>query len=173
MGAIISAVIAGLVAVLGIYLTQFLAERYRRFHDGSALAAGLLGELKAYEPGYHILQKSLDAWIRFAEEGHSDAIKMRGLGDAGDLFFKEAVPKLGLLGADMVSDVIFVYQNIRAGRAGLEVLDKQFTDMTPQEFIARCLVVKATYAMAWDRGQVLVPKLEGRAGASFKVLALK
>jgi hypothetical protein len=42
---VIVALIAGGVTLAVAYINSFLAESYRRFRDGSALAASLAGEL--------------------------------------------------------------------------------------------------------------------------------
>lgn len=168
MGAIGSAMIAGAVAVLGIYLTQFLAERYRRFHDGSAVAAGLLGELNAYRANYNAMQGSLGTWIAMAQNGRRESIKIRGVDDVEDLFFEQAVPKLGLLGADLVAEILYIYTSIRAARKMLVVLENQHADMADEEFVGRCQFVRGIFDDAWDRGLVLLPKLKDRANASFR-----
>ncbi|MEX4005167.1 hypothetical protein AB4Y38_40755 [Paraburkholderia sp. EG285A] len=56
---------AALIAFVGVlaggYLNNFLAEDFRRFRDGQALAGALAGELKSHATAIPILQSTLQS----------------------------------------------------------------------------------------------------------------
>ncbi|MGJ7531266.1 hypothetical protein [Variovorax sp. GB1P17] len=108
-------------ALIALVLTQFLAEKYRRFKDGSALASGLAGELTTQAHTKKILIDHFDKWAK-GQQRDGAAAFLRPFERPKDLFYEESVGKLGLLGVDLVEDIVFVYTNIRAFRNGLEVL---------------------------------------------------
>lgn len=160
---IVTGLIAAAVTLVVAFLTQFIAERYRRFHDGSALAAGIVGELSAYKGGPETLQKRLKQWIQVSKEGKQATLKFRLIDKPVDLFFDASVGKIGVLGPELVEHIVFVYTNIRAFRIGLELVTKHYADMSEQEFQERCELCHQSLTRAIDRGEFLIPFLRQRA----------
>lgn len=97
MSAIAVALIAGVVALVVAYLNGILTESYKRFRDGSALAAGLAGELASYLPAWPLLKTSLDSIVGAIESGQRWTVCLRPFERPRDLVFEESVSKLGLL----------------------------------------------------------------------------
>ncbi|RZL66415.1 MAG: hypothetical protein EOP81_00135 [Variovorax sp.] len=133
---IVSALLAAATALLGAFIAQFVAEKYRRFHDGSAVAAGILGELSAYRGGAEVLAPRIRGWMTAAS---SDLhLTFRPIERPVDLFFDASVGKLGLLGHQLTEHTVYVYANLRAFRIGLEVITTAHAEMTKAEFLERC-----------------------------------
>lgn len=163
-----AALVAASVALLGVLLSQFVAERYRRFQDGSALAAGLLGELKSYSEAWPVIDQQLSAYIDQSQKGSVELLKrLRPFPRPSDLFFDEAVSKLGLLGPRLVEDVVFVYSNIRAFRMGFEIVAREHSAMDAEEVERRCTLCRDALRKATNRGKNLEKLLETRASAWF------
>lgn len=160
------ALVAACATLIVAFLTQFVAEKYRRFHDGSAVAAGLAGELSAYKHALPQMAKTLREWGSL-EHGHEGLI-LRPMDKPVDVFYPSAVPKLGLLGVDMVEDVVYVYSNINAFRMAFDMLSKSFQDMSPAEFRMRASFCFMVLDQANTRGERLVPRLRQRANARFR-----
>lgn len=162
-----SAWIAASAALAAVFLTQFLAENYRRFKDGSALAAGIAGELSSYKGGPEILQDSLMEWIKASKGGWQAALNFRPFDRPTDMFFDQAVGKLGQLGPSLVEHTVYVYSNLRAFRMGLELITKVHGDMSPDEFQARCVLCLESVERARKRAEFLLPLLRKRADQRF------
>ena len=132
---IITGLIAASVALVVAFLTQFVAEKFKRFHDGSAVAAGLAGELSAYKDALFHLMIALKAWSEL-EVGHEKLI-LRPIDKPVDLFYASAVGKIGVLGSDLAEDIVYVYASIDGFRTGFDVLTKSFKEMESGEFRTR------------------------------------
>lgn len=167
MSAIAVALIAGVVALVVAYLNGILAESYKRFRDGSALAAGLAGELASYLPAWPLLKASLDSIVGAIESGQRRTVCLRPFERPRDLVFEESVSKLGLLGPALVEDVVFVYSNIRAFRMAFELITRSAAEMADDELRRRCIACNDALARAADRGQPLVASLRSRAMQAF------
>src|ERR1700738_1451154 len=93
-------VLAAIVTVSGAvslgYANSFAAERFRRFHDGSAIAAGLAGELGSYAPAWPILKRMLETTSAAATAGQVEITPFRKFERPKDLIFDEVARKLGL-----------------------------------------------------------------------------
>ncbi len=164
---VIIALIAGSVALFVAYVNSFLAESYRRFRDGSALAASLAGELAAYEPAWPMIVNTLDAIIESIDSKTEKQIYLRPIERPRDFVYEDAVKKLGLLGAKFSENVVFVYSNIGAFRAAMEIIARDEKDMPPDELRARCISCKGALDRARTRGANLVHDLQQRANARF------
>ena len=164
---IVAALIAACVALSVAYLTQFIAENYRRFRDGSALAAGLAGELGSYQQPLPIIQAMLKQCLTLVETNRRDDMTLRVFDRPVDLFFDQAVAKLGLLGSSTVEDVVFVYSNLRAFRMAFELITKNYADMKDYELQSRLMACKGALDRAVVRGAELLPKLHARATQQF------
>jgi hypothetical protein len=159
--------IAASGALAAVFLTQFLAENYRRFKDGSALAAGLCGELRSYEAAPEKLRQRLQGWIALSAEIEPSQLVFRNFERPKDAFFDESVGKLGLLGPDLVQRVVLVYSNLRAFRLALELLSSEYKSMESQEFSMRCSLALDALNRADAEGRALVPLLLKRSKRFF------
>lgn len=167
-----TAILAALIAMAGAFVvgfvTQFIAEDYRRFRDGSALAAGLAGELSSYTPALPMLQEAIQGWITAIGAGKRDLIPFRPIDRPVDLFFEDAVGKLGLLGASTVEGVVFVYSNLRAFRMAMDMVISANAEMTNDELSQRCTKCLEALQRASDKGIPLVATLKARSRQRFK-----
>ena len=73
LATVLVALIGAFIALTVAWRTNFVAEDFRRFRDGSALAAALLGELRAYEPALPMLKRTLRSWIAAVDNRTSAA----------------------------------------------------------------------------------------------------
>lgn len=166
-GALFSAIFGGAVAVLGIYLTQFVAENFRRFRDGSALAAALLGELRAYRPGAPNLIAAVNEWEELSRNGQKDRLGFRKFDDTKLAVWESSVGKVGLLGVGLVEDVVLVYSKMTAVAVALTILHDHYQEMPAAEFEARCRLIASQVEDIAKRADVAIPRLEARASARF------
>ncbi|WP_395317012.1 hypothetical protein [Variovorax sp. UC74_104] len=169
MTAILAALIAMAGAVIVGYATQFVAEDYRRFRNGSALAAGLAGELGSYAGAAPELRNGLVMIVAMIKNGQRDLEALRPVERPVDLYFEEVVGDLGLLGASLVEDVVLVYSNLRAFRMALEIIATGHKEMKDQEVIYRCQKCLEALDRASERGTTLVESLRARAAERFKL----
>lgn len=164
---VIVALIAGAVAIAVAYVNSFLAESYRRFCDGSALAASLAGELAAYEPAWPMITNMLNAIVKAVDENERRATFLRPIERPRDFVYEDAVKKLGLLGTSLTENVVFVYSNINAFRIALEIIARDEKNMSDEELKLRCIACNEAMNRAATRGTVLIQDLRTRAGAPF------
>lgn len=164
---IVVGLVAAAVTLVVAFLTQFVAEKFRRFHDGSALAAGIAGELSAYEDALPLLLKALKEWGELTE-GHADLF-LRPMEKPTDSFYSASAGKIGVLGPDLVADIVYVYSNINAFRVAFDILAKSFKEMHVAEFRVRASACYMVLNQAHNRGQLLIPKLRARALQHFKI----
>ncbi len=135
---ILVALIAAAAVLIGGYLTNFLAEDYRRFLDGKALAAALAGELDSYAGVLPELRQRLDAMYKSASGGN--ALSLHELPQPTDPVFDASVEKLGLLGVDLAGRVSFHYGELRKFRAGFWYLMRHHAKLDPSENALRLQV---------------------------------
>ena len=164
---IIIALIAGSVALCVAYLNSFLAESFRRFRDGSTLAASLAGELAAYELAWPMIINMMDGIVKDIDSGRRNTKFLRPFEKPRDRVFEDVVGKLGLLGVSLAENIVFVYGNIAAFRVALEIIARDEKDMTDDELRARCIACKDVVLRAVDRGTDLVVTLRDRAHQPF------
>jgi hypothetical protein len=164
---VIVAFIAGIVAILVAYFNSFLAESYRRFRDGSALAASLAGELAAYEPAWPIIFNMLDGIVKSIDSHKRQPTYLRPFDRPRDFVYEDAVKKLGLLGTELSENLVFVYSNIGAFRVAMEVIARDEKEMTDDELRLRCIACKDAMSRAVSRGTDLILALRTRANAPF------
>lgn len=158
---ITTGLIAGTVTLVVAFLTQFVAEKYKRFQDGSALAAGLAGELSSYKEALPILLTTLKEWGALPS-GH-EQLFLRPMDKPADVYYTASVGRIGLLGTELVEDVVYVYSNINAFRGGFDILSKSFKEMSTAEFRVRASACYMVLSQASVRGEALIPKLRQRA----------
>lgn len=75
--AFLVALLAGGITLAAAYLNSFVAENYRRHRDGSALAAGILGELSSYAEAWPTLEEMLDGIIIAIDTGQRGDLAFR------------------------------------------------------------------------------------------------
>jgi hypothetical protein len=113
-----TAVLGALGALVIAYLNSFLKEKYVRHLDAAAIAAGLVGELSSYAGAAPEIRKALDFYEAAVHGKYRDRIKFRAFDRPKDVFYEANAAKLGLPGADLVRDVVYVYGNLGGFRTG-------------------------------------------------------
>lgn len=164
----ISALIAACAALVAVYCTQFLAESFRRLKDGSALAAGLAGELESYKDAVPLIRISLRTAKENVEIGRKDQLKFRGFEKPTDRFFEEVVGKLGSLGPDLAGRILYVYGNLNGFRSAFVLIHEKHQDMDGPELLARIALCGEALERAADKGEKLIADLKARAAAEFR-----
>ncbi len=164
---VIVALIAGMVALAVAFINSFLSESYKRFRDGTTLAASLAGELSAYEDAWPMLSEVLKSLIGATENGKPDLGRLRPIERPKDVVYEKSIDKLGLLGASTAEGVVYVYSNINAFRMAFEIIARDHEKMSSQELQARCIACKAALDRAATRGEVIIGSLRARASARF------
>lgn len=163
-------VAAALIALLGVivagYLSTFVAEDYRRFKDGSGLAAALSGELASYMLALDTVRPVLEG-LRRAAEVNGNLLLPRADSQT-DPVFAANVQRLGLLGAELAEDTAFIYQQIHAFRTSYKLLSGDNLWMNKAQVLDVVGSWQATVERAQQRGTLLLPKLKSRANASYR-----
>lgn len=164
-------VIAAIISVSGAIAlaiaNSFVAERYRRFHDGSALAAALAGELGSYETAWPLIRSMLTNIVVAIDAGQKEKLVLRSFERPRDRVFEESIGKLGLLGSSVVESVVYVYGNIGGFRIALEIIAKDHASMTSDELRYRCQAALEALDRAVSRGEPLLQVLRERATRRF------
>lgn len=157
---------AALIALLGVlaggYVNNFLAEDYRRFRDGNALAGALAGELASHMLAFPFLKAMLTAQVNSIKSGHNPAF--RHFDPPNDPIYESGVSKLGLLGSELAEDVAFAYQQIRAFRLNYALVLSQHEEMDNHEIMARLEGCLATILRGEERANKLLAGLREMAG---------
>lgn len=172
MQAFVVAGITAAVTLVTVYLTQFLADRYRRFAEGSMLAAGFAGDLAARRHGevdYEYLFKELE---KLRKEGKR--VEVRGSGrpephQHEERFFHSVIGKVGLLGPDLAGRVISLYRDMAFFAEQAKYVDQHHADMKNDELHGRLELILSTWKSAMELRDELVPLLKSRANEQFKV----
>ncbi|WP_175888761.1 hypothetical protein [Burkholderia cepacia] len=156
----------GLVGVMaGGYVNNFIAEDYRRFRDGQALAGALAGELESHGEALPALKTTLE--IMKSAALSDEGLKLNEWPIPPSPLFEENAAKIGLLGAEDAREVAYVYEHIRAFRQLFHMLSKSHREM-PKEWsysmIVGCL---DTITRAESRGRPLVESLKRQATAAY------
>ena len=167
--AIIAGIVAVAVALLGTYLKDFAAERYKRHKDACAIAAGLAGELAAYAPTLPILLAAFDTFLQLVDSGKRGEIVLEKIERPSDKFYDKAVDKLGLLGPELVEDIVFVYSNIAAFRMTFENIAVNRKDMSDAQLRGQILGCRFAVTNAKDKGVELIERLRLRGKQSFQL----
>lgn len=146
-------------------IVNFIAEDFRRFRDGSALASAIAGELLSYGAALQDLTQSITQLAIQAEAG--TMLRVADIEMPRDLIYESAVPKIGLLGVELPEKIALAYGRIRAFRTLYTVIagDKVKTDAAGLGRLYRQLLVKL--AEAETEGRSTVALLHARAGESF------
>ena len=164
---LIVALIAGVVTLVVAFINTFVSESYKRFRDGTTVAASLAGELAAYEEAWPILSEMLNSVAGATEHEKPNLESLRPIERPKDVVYEKSIDKLGLLGAHAAEGVVYVYSNINAFRIALEIISRDHASMSREELKARCVACKAALDRAATRGEVLLGTLRARANAKF------
>jgi hypothetical protein len=162
MGVLGTALISFFGALAGSYLNNFVAEDYRRFRDGTALAGALAGELAAHQSALPLLSAAMAEWLEQGQAGHRIQC-LREMPMPTDPVFDNNAAKLGLLGHELAEDVAFTYQQIRAFRLAMAILSKHHEEMDVPEQLARIKGCQWAITSASARALPLVGSLRAFA----------
>ncbi|MEX3918171.1 hypothetical protein AB4Y43_18320 [Paraburkholderia sp. BR10872] len=152
-------------SVIVAVVANFIAEDFRRFRDGSALASAIAGELGSYAIAIQELKANVTTLAEQAEAGKQ--IRVADIELPHDSIYESAVPKLGLLGVELPEKVALAYGRIRAFRTLYTVIagEKVKTDAAGLGWLYRQLLVKL--AEAETEGRQTVTLLHVRANETF------
>ena len=164
---LVVALIAGAVTLAVAFLNTFLSESYKRFRDGTTVAASLAGELAAYKEAWPILSEMLSSVVSATEIEKPSLEQLRPIERPKDVVYEKSIDKLGLLAADAAEGVVYVYRNINAFRIAFEIIARDHAMMSRDELRVRCIACKNALDRAATRGEVLVGSLRARASAKF------
>jgi hypothetical protein len=137
-----SALIAFISAILVGFITHFVAEDYRRFRDGQAVAASLAGELRSITSSLPELRQGLLGMKGLLE--NLQPLSLPELPDQSSPMFEANVPKIGLLGAEIAGELAFIYDQIRAFRTSFQLLSKHHSVMSGEwsgALVGRCVLL--------------------------------
>jgi len=134
------AFIAFTAAILVGFTSHFVAEDYRRFRDGQAVAAALAGELRSIISVLPDLFNSLIA-IKNITESQQGFFLPEFPAPTSPMFEANA-SKIGLLGPELAGDVAFIYDQIRAFKTSFHLLSKHHDEMplpSISALVGRCI----------------------------------
>jgi hypothetical protein len=161
------ALIAGFVTLVVAFINTFVSESYKRFRDGTTVAASLAGELAAYEEAWPLISDFLSSIVSATELEKPSLEALRPIERPKDVVYEKSIDKLGLLGAQTAEGVVYVYSNINAFRISFEIISRDHASMSKDELKSRCVACKAALDRATTRGEVLLGALRARASAKF------
>jgi len=155
-----------IIAVSGVlivgYISNFVSEDFRRFRDGSALAAALVGELSSHISAVPAIRQKIELQLK-----NLNRAVIRNFDPPDDPIFDNGVEKLGLLGSEMAEETAYVYQQIRAFRLAYSIIGKESGEMGDDELVARLTLCLEAITRAANRGEPLIKKLKERADKKF------
>jgi len=158
--------LVGLIGVMaGGFFNNFLAEDYKRFRDGQALAGALAGELESHAEPIPMIKNGLVMMLDLAGKGQSLGLKEWPIPPSP--LFDQNAAKIGLLGAELARDVAYVYENLRAFRQNFHMLSKHSAEMPVEWTPAMINGCLAAISRAEGRGVPLVDGLKRFAAESY------
>lgn len=98
--------------------------------------------------------------------GH-EALPLRPIDKPSDVCYAASVARIGLLGVDLVEDVVYVYSRINGFRVGFDILARSHKEMSSAEFQMRASLCCELLEQALRRGETLIPRLRQRARQDF------
>lgn len=164
---LIVALITGYVMLVVAVINALVSESYKRFRDGTTVAASLAGELASYEDAWPLLSDILNSIVSATELQKPSLEALRPIERPKDVVYEKSIDKLGLLGAQTAEGVVYVYSNINAFRIALEIISRDHASMSREELKSRCVACKAALDRAATRGEGLLRALRARANAKF------
>jgi hypothetical protein len=160
---------AALIALIGVlaggYVNNFLAEDYRRFRDGTALAGALAGELGSHMQAFPLLRTMLTTLKKAFEQGERPPL--RRFDPPNDPIYEANVGKIGLLGGKLAEEVAFAYQQIRAFRLNFVLVLSHHEDMKEPEIVARLSACLDTINRGDARAVALLADLKALASQRY------
>jgi hypothetical protein len=162
-----AAIITACITLIGFIVVNFIAEDFRRFRNGTSVAAGLAGEIGSYKEPEELLKKYMLQMIQIIRDGNRAALPFRGIETPKDRIFDANLANLGLLGSDLVEEVAYVYGKINGFRVGFGLIHDQHAQMADNELIARLQGAHDTIEAAGSRGRALAERLSARAKLTF------
>jgi hypothetical protein len=156
------------VALLVAWVTAFLAEDYRRFRDGTSLAAALAGELQAYLEAFERGTPTLQEIRKHLDKG-VPLRYMPPFKPPADPVYDSGVARLGLLGPEIARDVAYTYQNVNAFRVAYANMTKTYLKVEPFIVLGALDGAIEAATKAKERGTVAVKQLDARARAKYRV----
>ena len=144
-------------------------EDYLRHHDGSAVAAALLGELSSHGEALPIVKAHYQALLSMAEAGHLMKLTSLPAEQSLDPIFDAYVGKLGLLEHEIVTEVAFVYEHLRAFRFAVNVI-ASVPEMPAQRAAEMLRNIMQMLDRVEARGIPLLKKLKQRASEEANIL---
>lgn len=165
--ALIGASLGASVAVSVAYVANFVAEDFRRFRNGSSLAAALAGELASYDEPLSITLAWLKACAQAVESGHSKSLVFYHLELTKDRVFEGNVGSLGSLGHDTAERLASVYGQLAGFRAGFTILMKHGGEMSEQVMKGRFANCIQSLERAMPEARSLAATLRARADDTF------
>lgn len=159
------ALVGFLGVMVGGFFNNFLAEDYRRFRDGQALAGALAGELESHAEPVPMIKNGLETML--PQSVSEDGLKLPEWPIPSSPLFDQNASKIGLLDAQTARDVAYVYENLRAFRQNLHMLSKHHRDMSKDWGHAMIVGCLAAITRAETRGLPLVDSLKRQAAESY------
>ncbi|MFM0386496.1 hypothetical protein [Paraburkholderia dipogonis] len=149
----------------GGYVNNFLAEDYKRFRDGRALAGALAGELQSHGEAIPWIKAGLENMEKGLRDGHK--LTLPEWPSPPSPLFDENAGKIGLLGPTMSGDVAYVYENLRAFRQSFHQLSKNHETMPVEWSRASITGCLAAITRAETRGAQLILNLKNHAESRY------
>lgn len=151
------ALIAFTSAMLVGFTSHFVAEDYRRFRDGQAIAAALAGELRSITSAITELHEGLLGMKDMLD--NQQPLPFPEFPIQSSTMFEAIAEKIGLLGVELARDAAFLYDQIRAFKFSFHWLSKHHEKMPvswSRALVERCLVLIEKNDKA---AQILIEKL--------------
>jgi len=159
--------IAFVGVLVAAFLTAIVAEDYRRFRDGSSLAAALAGEMQSYLEAFDMivpLMTQMHAGFEAGQQSYMPPFK-----PPGDPVYDAGVERLGLLGPSLARDLAYTYQNLKAFRESFATITEHYANFNKGQMLASLDGSSTALHRAKTRGEQLIPLLNERAGAEYKL----
>jgi len=131
MWTIAGAIIAVGGVLIGAYVTNFVAEDYRKFRQKIIIAAGLAGELESHALALPLIRNALLALLEASRTGQKIIFPSK-FDVPTDPIYEKVVGDFGLLGRHLTRDIVFTYQNIRAFRVTFSTVTEAGAEMPPE-----------------------------------------
>ncbi|MGO4310001.1 hypothetical protein AB4Z35_09050 [Pseudomonas sp. KB_15] len=159
------ALIAFISAILVGFVTHFVAEDYRRFRDGQAVAASLAGELDSITSSLPDLHHGLADMKDMLE--NLQPLPFPEFPDQTSPIFEANTTKVGLLGAELAGEVAYIYDQISAFRTSFQLLSKHHPVM-PESWscalVGRCMLLIESNE---HRARNLIVKLKDNSSTNY------
>jgi hypothetical protein len=165
MGVIDPALIAFTSAILVGFTSHFVAEDYRRFREGKAIAAALAGELSSINSSISLLKSSLITIKQALAIEQPLAIPEFPI--QSSLMYEAIADKVGLLGVNLAGEVAFLYDQIRTFHVIFHWLSKHNEKMEMHWNRAVIEQLLSIIEKNEERGRTLIEKLSLKSNRSY------